>query len=620
MAELLDPEQALAQRHPTESRRPGFISRFPQAVALLAAVVALVVLAGWSTHSYALVTVLPRLPAMAQSTASAFLLASASLWLLSCSAPGGRLHRVARALGLAALLVGLATLAHYVLLLSAHRVVPTVGVGRPINRMSPNSAINLVLLGLALSLSDVRGRGGRWPAQALALVVALDALVALVGQLYGVTFLYGLSPYLGMALHTAALFLLLSVGLLLARPDRGFVAVLLAEDAAGRAARRFLPLALVAPVVLGGVSLLGQRLHRPDAPFLAYLLVVASVGLLGWLVWGNVLALSAQVRRARSYERQVAELERGRVEDALAASEQRLLFAVEGAGIGTWSWDIAADHLVWSPTCKVLFGLPPETEMTREAFFARIHPEDRARAEATIARSLAEGGAYDIEYRVAWPDGAAHWVAAKGRGYQDGAGNPVRFEGTVQDIDGRKGAEAAQREAAERQKALLRDVLASVTGGRLRLVEGEAELPAPLPQTGPPIPLTPTDGLRPLRQAVKEAALGLGFADERWQDLVTAASEGGMNAVTHGGGLGEARVSSGGAGTVQVRVRDWGAGIEMQDLPRAALSRGWSSTASLGHGLVMMLQSVDRLWLLTGPDGTTVVMEQDREEPPPAWL
>lgn len=626
MAQTLDREQTYPKHSPSERSFSLLWAVVPKASCLLAALIASIVLLGWASHEDALVTVLPNLPAMAQSTAVAFLFASAALWLLGRSSPGSLSHRAGRALGIAALLFGLGTLLRYGLSpsghapLIGHAPLPPGGANHPTNRMSPNSAINFVLLGLALFLTDARGRGDRWPAQALGLIVALDALVALVGQLYGITSLYGLSPYLGMAVHTALLFLLLSLGMLLARPDRGFVAVALAEDAAGRAARRFLPLALAAPLVLGGVSLLGERLHRPDAPFLAYLLVVASVGLLGWLVWGNVLALSAQLRRSQSYERQVADLERGRVEEALAASEQRLLFAVEGAGIGTWSWDIAGNHLVWSPHCKALFGLPPETEMTRALFFERIHPDDRPNAEATIARSLAEGSAYDIEYRVVWPDGAVHWVAAKGRGYRDDAGRPERFEGTVQDIDGRKAAEATLREAAERQKALLRDVLASVTGGRLRLMEAEEDLPSPLSEGGGPIPLTAADGLRALRQQVRETTLALGFADERWQDLVTAASEGGMNAVTHGGGLGEARVSSDGVDTVQVWVQDWGGGINMQDLPRATLSRGWSSTASLGHGLVMILQSVDRVWLLTGPEGTVVVMEQSREEPLPAWL
>lgn len=72
-------------------------------------------------------------------------------------------------------------------------------------------------------------------------------------------------------------------------------------------------------------------------------------------------------------------------------------------------------------------------------------------------------------------------------------------------------------------------------------------------------------------------------------------------------------------GTVQVWVRDQGEGINVENLPRAALSKGDTTAGSLGHGMKMMLESVDRLWLLTGPEGTTVVMEQDRLPPPPPW-
>ncbi len=72
-------------------------------------------------------------------------------------------------------------------------------------------------------------------------------------------------------------------------------------------------------------------------------------------------------------------------------------------------------------------------------------------------------------------------------------------------------------------------------------------------------------------------------------------------------------------GKMQVWVKDWGRGIEVEDLPRAALSKGYTTAGSLGHGMKMMLESTDRLWLLTGPHGTTVVMEQDRLPPKPAW-
>ena len=92
-----------------------------------------------------------------------------------------------------------------------------------------------------------------------------------------------------------------------------------------------------------------------------------------------------------------------------------------------------------------------------------------------------------------------------------------------------------------------------------------------------------------------------------------------MNAIVHGGG-GTGRVSVGADGTVQVRVEDQGGGISVENLPRATLSRGFSTQATLGHGLKMMLETADRLYLLTGPTGTTVVLEQERDKPPPAWL
>ena len=90
-----------------------------------------------------------------------------------------------------------------------------------------------------------------------------------------------------------------------------------------------------------------------------------------------------------------------------------------------------------------------------------------------------------------------------------------------------------------------------------------------------------------------------------------AASEAGMNAIVHaGGGTGQVAVNT--HGTVQVRIVDYGAGITLENLPRAAMERGFSTKATLGYGLKMLLETIDRLFLLTGPTGTTLVMEQDR--------
>lgn len=178
--------------------------------------------------------------------------------------------------------------------------------------------------------------------------------------------------------------------------------------------------------------------------------------------------------------------------------------------------------------------------------------------------------------------------------------------------------EAKLQAEYRKQRVFLRDVLASVTGGRLRLCDSRADLPDPLPTAGDPIPLSRASGLWNLRHAAKRAALAAGFEDARWQDLITAVSEAAMNAAVHAGG-GEGRVCADGAGTVQIWVHDHGRGIDVENLPRAALSKGYTTAGSLGHGMKMMLESTDRLWLLTSPEGTTVVMEQDRQPPAPTW-
>ena len=204
------------------------------------------------------------------------------------------------------------------------------------------------------------------------------------------------------------------------------------------------------------------------------------------------------------------------------------------------------------------------------------------------------------------------------------AGGGVEFTAYLRDITERKQQEAERdhllqeiQANTQRQRTFLRDVLASVTDGRLLLCDTDADLPGPLVPLGRPVILSPEGGLRELRHLALDAAEGM--AEERRHDLVTAVSEAGMNTVTHGGGSGTGWVSVGTDGAVQVRVEDQGGGIALASLPRATLARGFSTKASLGHGFKMM-QQVDRVYVLTGPGGTTVVLEQERDRPPAAWL
>jgi len=188
----------------------------------------------------------------------------------------------------------------------------------------------------------------------------------------------------------------------------------------------------------------------------------------------------------------------------------------------------------------------------------------------------------------------------------------------AQGVD-RKQGEQRLAESEARQRGFLEDALASVTGGRFRLCDQADDLPLRLPPVGEPMALTP-NSLRAVRRRTLEAAATAGLDTERTSDLVTAVSEAAMNAVTHAhDGMADIRADAE-AGEVQVWIEDRGSGIEVAHLPDATLRRGYTTTGTLGHGFKMMLQTSDRVWLLTGSKGTTVVLEQGRNAPLPNWL
>ena len=166
-----------------------------------------------------------------------------------------------------------------------------------------------------------------------------------------------------------------------------------------------------------------------------------------------------------------------------------------------------------------------------------------------------------------------------------------------------------------RERRLLSDVLSSVTEGRLKLCASRQELPSALPRIGNAVSLQNRAAMATLRSRMSEAANRMQYPKDRLNDLLTAASEAAMNAIVHGdGGKAEVRASDA-AGTIQVWVTDRGEGIALDKLPRATLERGYSTKNTLGHGFWLMLNTADKISLLTAQSGTTVVVEKQATMP-----
>jgi signal transduction histidine kinase len=118
-----------------------------------------------------------------------------------------------------------------------------------------------------------------------------------------------------MALHTAILAVLVSVGFLCARPGKGLMVVATDTTAGGWILRRFLPTAVLLIPVLGWLRLLGQRAGLYGFEFGTALLVVSNVVILSALIWW-----AAGFVRAESFDR--AETQQRMERDRKRANEK----------------------------------------------------------------------------------------------------------------------------------------------------------------------------------------------------------------------------------------------------------------------------------------------------------
>jgi PAS domain S-box-containing protein len=132
----------------------------------------------------------------------------------------------------------------------------------------------------------------------------------------------------------------------------------------------------------------------------------------------------------------------------LRRSEARLEEAQHLTHVGYWERDLDTDHIAWSDETFRIFGLAPQqAAITFAELQELIHPEDRWMVTQALAEALRGGPRYDVEYRVARPNGELRIIHSQGDVTRDESGRPHRIFGTIQDITERKQAEEALREA-----------------------------------------------------------------------------------------------------------------------------------------------------------------------------
>jgi signal transduction histidine kinase len=135
------------------------------------------------------------------------------------------------------------------------------------------------------------------------------------------------------------------------------------------------------------------------------------------------------------------------VEKALQESETNLKEAQRISKIGSWSYDMVKDIIIWSDQCFSIFGIDitqyPDRIVPNSILLSNI--ENPAETEALSYRLAEKSNQYEYEYRTIPINGKVKTIHSNCEVERDENGNIVRIFGTDHDITERKQAKIIQK-------------------------------------------------------------------------------------------------------------------------------------------------------------------------------
>ena len=300
-----------------------------------------------------------------------------------------------------------------------------------------------VCLPIICALSPVR------IGQVCALVVGGNAIVAMTGYIFNTSQFYGfpsVASDIGMAVHTAASFILLALALLCSRPNDGMMSLVTNDTRSGAMARRILLPGILAPPLVGALTRIGVFENWYDVSVQVSLFVVVIVGLLLRTTWQAARQSEQDELRARAAQDQIRE------------SQERFELALRGADLGAWDWNIKTGEVIFSPRWAEMRGFRPEEIKPHvDSCISGVHPDDLPRVQKALTDYF--GGLvpeYEIEFRALTKSGNWMWILDRGKVFtRDDKGQPNRMVGTELDITERKRLEEELRLAEAKSSGIV---------------------------------------------------------------------------------------------------------------------------------------------------------------------
>ena len=285
---------------------------------------ATVFIVGWACGVTFVRAPMPGPVSMKASTAVMFVLCGAGVVLL---AGDRRAKQMGRLCAAACLPIALTFLSEYVVgwNLGIDQIPFRDLAGQAAHISHPGRPGLTTLICFVLICLSLLATKQRWRLEGVLMIpVVAAAGLSVVGFAYEIPAFYGETSIAKIALNTSIVFLILATGIVFAAPGSGMPKVLSTADPGRVMARRLLPLAIVVPLVLGWLQLVGRRHDVYGLPVGAWLLTTSTIACLVAVI---TLAGRSLSRADRLRLRLEAELHRLAGEDELTGLPNRRRFA-----------------------------------------------------------------------------------------------------------------------------------------------------------------------------------------------------------------------------------------------------------------------------------------------------
>ncbi|MCX6762409.1 MAG: HAMP domain-containing sensor histidine kinase [Candidatus Moranbacteria bacterium] len=150
--------------------------------------------------------------------------------------------------------------------------------------MSPQSAFNFLMVGISLLFVVGQEKEKVRVGQTIILLAGVVSLVSLFGFIYNFSSFYTITPFKGMAAHTAVAFVMIFFGILLANSEIGFMRIFASRGLSGLAARRLF-FVLVFIIVAEVLATIGRRINTYDYSFELLIHLFVIVGSFVYLIF-----------------------------------------------------------------------------------------------------------------------------------------------------------------------------------------------------------------------------------------------------------------------------------------------------------------------------------------------